>query len=351
MYTAVKKTIILFISLINTLVISVSLVVLINNAVEMKPEGNFFYIKNEGTKMPVWVCGNTKSKVFIVYLTGGPGSSCLLEHFSVPMKKLEKKYRIVYFDQRNSGRAKGKFVKEKITLNQFVKDTDHIINSINQKYDNPSIILMGHGWGGTLGTAYLLDQVHQQKIKGWIEIDGGHNQAGLEKESRLYALNYAYQHRSDKKWAAALAWYKRNPVITKKNIIQHTAYLQAAHAYTPEGESGSDAYTISIPKMIFSYHYNVINSNYRTYKLAKIMDTFCINLTDEMYKIKIPSLIIWGKDDNRISKQFGYDAYNAIGSAYKKIIILPHSGHFPTASDFPLYTRSIDKFIESIRAY
>lgn len=351
MYTAVKKTIILFIFLINALIISISLPISINKAVEMKSEGKFFYTETEGTKMPVWVCGNDESKVFIVYLAGGPGSSCLLEHFSVPMKELEKKYRIVYFDQRNSGRAEGKFIKEKITLKQFTEDTDHIINIINQKYNSPSIILMGHGWGGTLGTAYLLDQVHQQKIKGWIEIDGGHNRAGLEKESRLYALNYASQHRNDKKWAKAYVWYKRNSVINKSNIIQHAAYLQESHAYTPEKESGAGAYTISIPKMLFSYHYNVINSNYRTFKLAKVMDTFCINMTGMMYKIKIPSLIIWGKDDNRISKQFGYDAYNAIGSAFKKIIILPHSGHFPTASDFPLFTRSIDDFIESVGVY
>jgi pimeloyl-ACP methyl ester carboxylesterase len=346
MHTAVRKTVILFIFIINTLVLSISLIVLINNTIEMKSEGTFFYTETEGSKMPVWVCGNTKSKIFIVYLAGGPGSSCLLEHFSVPMKELEKKYRVVYFDQRNSGRAEGKFVKGKITLNQFVKDTDHIINTINQKYDNPSIIIMGHGWGGTLGTAYLLDQVHQQKIKGWIEIDGGHNQAGFEKESRLYALNYAYQHRDEKKWEKALAWYNHNPVITKDTVIQHTAYLQAAHAYTPEGESGAGAYTISIPKMLFSYNYNIINSNYRTYKLIQVMDTFRINMTGDMYKIKIPVLIIWGKDDNRVSKQFGYEAYNAIGSVSRKIVILPHSGHFPTASDFPLFTRSIDNFIK-----
>ena len=264
------------------------------------------------------------------------------------MNELEKKYRIVYFDQRNSGRAEGRFVKERISLNQFVKNTDHIIDVINQKYNNPSIILMGHSWGGTLGTAYLLDSARQQKIKGWIEIDGGHNWTGLEKESRLYVMNYAYQHRNEKKWKRVFDWYKKNPVINKNNIVRHAVYLQESHAYTPKEASGYNGYIIPIRKMLFSYYYNVINSNYRTYKLAGVMDTFSINLTDRMHKIKILSLIIWGEKDYRISSKFGYEAYNAVCSVSREIVILPHSGHFPVPADYPLFTKSVDNFIKSL---
>ncbi|MFA6858005.1 MAG: hypothetical protein WCR31_12440 [Treponema sp.] len=62
--------------------LSVFLMESINKAVEMKPEKNFFYTGNDGAEMPVWVCGNTGSNIFIVYLAGGPGDSCLLEHYS-----------------------------------------------------------------------------------------------------------------------------------------------------------------------------------------------------------------------------------------------------------------------------
>jgi hypothetical protein len=53
MHTAVKKTVILFIFIINTLVISISLIVLINNTAEMKSEGTFFYTE----RRLHWHCG------------------------------------------------------------------------------------------------------------------------------------------------------------------------------------------------------------------------------------------------------------------------------------------------------
>ncbi|MDC7125266.1 MAG: alpha/beta hydrolase [Spirochaetales bacterium] len=312
---------------------------------EKSLDGDFFYTETEGTRMPVWVCGNPDSKTFILYLAGGPGDSCLLQHFHIPMTKLEQKYRVVYYDQRGAGRSRGGANAEKITLKQFVRDTDHIVDLINHKYNNPDIILMGHSWGGALGTAYLLDDERQNKIKAWIEIDGGHNWIGMEKSSRQYAMEYASKHTDEKKWRKALEWYKENPVINSENIVKHALYLNAAHAYTPKESAAENPYTISSLRMLFSYRTNVINSNFRTWKLARMMDTFSIDLSSEMHNIKIPTLILWGEKDYRIPVEFAMEAYKNIGAQEKKLVILPSSGHSPSVTDFPLYISSIDNFI------
>ncbi len=314
----------------------------------MKGEGDFFYTKTEGASLPVLVSGNENSSTFIVFLAGGPGDSALLQHVYIPMTELEKKYRVVYYDQRNAGRSKGKLIKEKVSLEQSVKDTAHIVDLIKEKYNDPSIVLMGHSWGGALGSAYLLDEEHQKKIAGWIELDGGHNWTGMEAKSRLYAMEYAAQHQDEEKWQEASQFYKENPVINSSNIVQHALYLQASHAYAPEGTSDLDSFTISLPEMLLSYYYNVVNSNYRTYKLATIMDTFSINLTDELYRIKTPTLIVWGQKDYRISVDFAHEAYEKIGASQKSLVILPHSGHSPVTDDFDLYINSVIDFIDSL---
>ena len=138
-------------------------------------EGDFFYVENKGALMPVLVRGNTASDNYLVFLHGGPGGTSFEYEWMKAFQELESLYRIVYWDQRGSGNAQGNPPADTMNVDQFVEDTDMVIDTIRQKYGISKVFLMGHSWGGGLGTAYLLDTNCATKVKGWIEVDGTYN--------------------------------------------------------------------------------------------------------------------------------------------------------------------------------
>jgi len=188
-------------------------------------DGDFFYVEHNEAQMPVWVRGNETSEVFIIHLHGGPGGSGIMTALSGPLQPLEKRYRVVYWDQRTSGLSKGKKQSELLTVEQFVQDTDFIVDEILKKYNASRIFIYGSSWGGTLGIAYLLNAGHQKKIAGFIDHTSGHNQNLALRLSRKFVIDYAKEHKNIEFWNKSLAWYNANDNIGLNNIKYHAFYV------------------------------------------------------------------------------------------------------------------------------
>jgi pimeloyl-ACP methyl ester carboxylesterase len=118
--------------------------------------------------MPVWVRGHKNAQVFILVLHGGPGARAT-EYIGLPsFNSLEKEYAVVYWDQLGSGNSQGNARPESLTREHFKQDLDKLMELIRVKYKQPSLFLLGHSGGGTLGTLYPVDSQRLNKIKGWI---------------------------------------------------------------------------------------------------------------------------------------------------------------------------------------
>ena len=105
--------------------------------------------------MPIWVRGNANAETFILFLHGGPFDTAIenavWEHFA----PLYEDYAVVFFDQRGGGYAHG---NQLVNLNeaQFVEDVEMVFDLIQDKYPQmKSTFLMGHSYGGYLGTCLL----------------------------------------------------------------------------------------------------------------------------------------------------------------------------------------------------
>ena len=152
-----------------------------------------FFLENEGATMPVLVEGNTASGVFVIVIHGGPGGDAMiyntaLTSFSDPM---ETRYAMVYWDQRGSGNASGNYDDDKLIMDQFVDDLDKLITVIEHRYGNElSIFLLGHSWGGALGSAYITTGDNQDRLNGWINVGGVHNFPDYGKMTRNLLLLY-----------------------------------------------------------------------------------------------------------------------------------------------------------------
>lgn len=320
---------------------------------------DFFYLRNKGADMPVHVEGNLGSGKFIIVLHGGPGGDSQIynnfnKFFSNP---LEEKYTIVYYDQRGSGTASGKYDSESLNTNQHVEDLEKLIALLNDKYGTSiKIYLMGHSWGGTLGTAFLIKNDNQNKISGWIEVDGAHNFAcnmSVYKALKNISLQQIYSSNYYQKWQEIYSYCQSIDTnnFTDENISTLNRYGYEAETYLSlDGVTKSSSLDIiGVFHHLYFSGYSPIGAKMNLLITASTMfdEVKDTDLTPEMYKIKIPTLFIWGRHDYVIPVEEGINGYNAIGSIDKKMTILEYSGHSCMYNEMDEFLNELFDFVDS----
>lgn len=316
-------------------------------------EGDFYFLSNKQADMPIWIRGNTSSNIFILHLHGGPGGSSIQEAEEGPYRFLEKDYAVVYWDQRASGASQGNPTPKTISMDQMVEDVEKVIAIIRHQYKSSAkIFLLGHSWGGALGTAYLIKGNNQLNIQGWIEQDGAHNfKKGLEL-SRQWAIDYAKQAIASKQdeafWQEALKWYEQHPNLgTKKVLDVHTDnYLTKANGYIKDINNPNLArFTgggITAPSGI---------TNSGNYIQSILESELGKEYSSKMNIITIPSLILWGRHDGILPVALAKDAYDSQGTipSKKSIVIFESSAHSPCREEPDAFATAVLKFIATYK--
>ena len=99
----------------------------------------------------------------VVILHGGPGlgHNYLFPHF----KRLAKNYRLIFYDQRSSGRSTGNEKPSNITMDNFVKD----LEGLRRAVAIPKLNILGQSWGGLLAMNYAIK--YPEKLKTLILLE------------------------------------------------------------------------------------------------------------------------------------------------------------------------------------
>lgn len=321
----------------------------------------FFHVQINKADIPVWIKGNTASQKFIIYINGGPGLTSIdvarADMFNWS-NSLESDFAMVYYDQRGCGNAQGNFTEQDININQYLLDLDGIIQVINDKYFNPEIYLMGHSFGSFIGAKYLLQQEFQNKIQGWISIDGAYNfdydltWSYRREFLRSVAMEQINLGQDDAHWQNALTWTDENiAIITKEQKEKWREFI----GY-PGGKILPDE---SVGLNLHQYLSIGFNSSYNTFpaymsnNLNRVNDLLNaevegINLINSVHNIKIPSLFIWGKYDDLIPPQEGKEVFKNLGTLdlYKTFVELENSSHEPFISSPNEFYKAIKEFMQ-----
>ncbi len=103
----------------------------------------------DGHKLYVQDWGNKAAAKPIVYLHGGPGNGCDNRDRSRfdPLK-----HRVIFFDQRGTGKSAPLYSLENNTTPKLVEDIEKIIKRLSL----PKVILNGGSWGSTLALAFAI---------------------------------------------------------------------------------------------------------------------------------------------------------------------------------------------------
>lgn len=319
---------------------------------------DIFNVKSGEQTLPVRVKGNSASKVFVIYVHGGPGDPGIWEHNTEQsIEFLQPHYAAVFFDQPYAGFSQGNGTG-RATTKTFTDALNNVVLTIKHRYgDDISIFILGHSWGGFVSAAYLSENDYQDQIKGWINISGAHNYlmgdilVG-EKIKEVGARQIALDANKDD-WQSMIDWIDNNPpngTSKRSNGINSCGF----DAMNLMSDSTNDGFQMNIGKIVLGQYQpwaftawitNLITTN--------MLDLNQVALNNEMSSslstITTPVLNIYGEYDFIVPKGLGEDVMDKVGSSWKKLVIMPQSDHNPQLSE-PIPThKEIKDFIEMFK--
>lgn len=319
------------------------------------------YLRHKGADMPAHIYGNGSEKVFLIILHGGPGGNGLSYRLGTIKSKIEKECAVVYYDQRGSGMSQGRYSEDGISVDIMAEDVLALVKVIQHKYgEDCRFFLMGHSWGGTLGTAVLLK--NQEVFKGWVEIGGAHDAKGVFFE---YPRNF--EKVANEQIAAdnnVSYWQGVKDKIDRLDTETYSDddfYTMNREAYKAEQKLEDDKLInktsgkIQRENVITAFFKNnllTVSWNGATTQSILVRDQGVfenLSFADRLDEITIPSLLLWGKYDMVIPVKFGQDAIDSLGSASKELVIFENSGHSIMNHEPDLFAREVIDFINEFK--
>ncbi|MBR9923226.1 MAG: alpha/beta hydrolase [Bacteroidetes bacterium] len=314
------------------------------------------YLRKDGADMPAYIYGNATSKTFILVLHGGPGGSGLGYRLGTYSDLLEEQFAVVYWDQRGQGMSQGQYNSSDLMIQTITEDLAELCLLIHQEY-GPDIrlFLMGHSWGGTLGTAFLVQEENQLLVDGWIDIAGAHDFPELFRTQVPLVDSIADEQIS--LGNDAVFWNQvktgigefQEDLSAGNDLIFLNQKANEAETYL-RNRGYTDPISDKDQNKVFTSNYFannplVVSTNGLHTSLVLNDELIKTSLTDQLASIKVPSLILWGAYDLVVPSKLGEDAFELIGTEDKEYIIFSASGHSPMLNEPVLFSGAIIDWI------
>jgi proline iminopeptidase len=254
-----------------------------------------------GTKLYYKIIGKGEP---VLIIHGGPGLSH--DYFLPGLISLRDKYKLIFYDQRASGKSNLNISPESITLENFVKDIDELRGAFGIKKLN----LMAHSWGGMLAMKYA--SLYPDNIKSLILV----NSVGASSE------------------IATLSNIEIAKRFTKEDSIQRSQILNSEEFQKRSSKAIESLMKIGFKHQFYNKTYldslNLsLDENYKTnsqllQNLAKDLKNF--DFHSDLETIKCPALLIYG-DYDPLTQLAAAKIHESIHNS--ELIVLDNCGHFP----------------------
>ena len=272
----------------------------------------------------------------LVILHGGPGASH--DYFLPYLLPLARTNRLVFIDERGSGRSQKLENTSEYTIENMVEDVEAVRTELNLG----NISLLGHSCGGVLAEAYALK--YQQNLSHLILCSTFHS----TKEMNAVLLKIKQRmapelrERIDRMEKAGLYGHGMDYEKNRYTSDYMTAawgegyfpYLYQNHPdpnYDPaaNGNMSWDLYR----EMWGSDGEYIINGNLKS-----------VEYGDQLSSIKTPTLITVG-DNDECDPSLSKEMHEKIAGS--KLVILPKSGHMTFVDQPNLFISAVDEFLHN----
>ena len=315
---------------------------------------DYFYLENQGAKMPVLVEGNTASGTLVVWVHGGPGGTAIgFQNDANSTQYLEPTAGVVYWDQRAAGGSQGSNTPP-LALSQYADDLKKLVTLLRYRYGaTTKIFLLSHSWGGLVAPAFLTEGTNQQLVSGWINVAGAHNYALNDSLTRAYLLTFGKTQIAQNVHTAE--WQKIVD-YTESHVPDGSLEIsRALNSCASEAEGYIDAIDthpgsgigslLSNDRTAFSFFWTLSNAG-ATYFSALNRNILQAEYSSKLNKLTLPLLCITGKYDFTVPRGLADEVMQKTASARKKLVILPHSGHICMDNEPVPFYQAVVEFIK-----
>jgi proline iminopeptidase len=314
-----------------------------NNSEKKNPSKNSFnvYAIEEGFVdahgvLIYYEAFGTGDPLLIVH--GGPGASH--DYFLPYLLPLARTNRLVFIDERGSGRSQKIENTSDYTVENMVED----VEAVRKELKLGKISLLGHSYGGVLAQAYALK--YQENLSHLILCSTFHSTSKMNEvfKNILGKMSPELRTRIEKMEKEGLFGHGKDFEKNRYTAEYMTAawgegyfpYLYQNHPdanYDPvaNGNTAWDLYR----EMWGSNGEFIIDGNLKS-----------VEYTDRLSTIKVPTLITAGDNDEcdpSLSKEMNGKI------AGSKLVIFPKSGHMTFVDQPSLFISTIDEFLHQVK--
>ncbi|MGG0666257.1 alpha/beta fold hydrolase [Viridibacillus arvi] len=306
-----------------------------------------------GTKQYIFIEGKDKEESVILFLHGGPGQPL---PFGVSSRgvypKITENFIAVYYDQRGAGKSyQSDIPLDTMNINQFVEDTNEIVDYLRERFNQDKIYLACMSWGSIIGMKYV--DRYPEKINTYFGISQFVSNAKTQKLSTKWLIEIA----EDKKMKEDIASFG-NPPYSIENEEKYSKYISKYSGDNYSDETTSKVNILSYLKpMLYSPDYTLKDIYKVVYSGAKFSlfkskvlqkeIQHEVDLQEEMKIVKVPVYLFQGVHDKLTNYDLTEAFFNELKvHGEKEFIPLEKSAHYPNKEDFKIF---IDKMIEVSR--
>ena len=291
------------------------------------------YVKINNTKQYILIRSQDIRNPVLLLIHGGPGftETSLFRYYNAD---LEKKYTVVYWDQRQCGKS-FQFMKRQsiLHIDFFVEDLICVAEYLIRKFDKKKITLLAHSWGT------LISLIAVQKKPEIFNAYIGCGQVSSMPNSELSSYNFTLRKANEDKNSDAIKALQniREPEDGVYSCGYRGTQIQRKWLNFYNGAFYQPSTIKQLQKVLFNTsEYNIFSTlkvlismndkarNEMTYK-----EFLRFDLMAQYEKYEIPIYFLLGKHDNQISSKIAEEYFNKITAPYKHLEWFENSGHAP----------------------
>ncbi len=273
-----------------------------------------------GATLYVEVLGTTAG-VPLVVVNGGPGFDHTYEHAAMPgttsaWDTLAKRRRVVFYDQRGTGRSAALTPGQSCTLADQIDD----LEAVRAHLGADKLDLLGHSWGGFLVMAYAAR--HPEHIRHLITVDS----AAPKWSDTVFLFKDIFPEGQERSDSYAFGDALGDTAASDAAIREYLHWL----FYSPEKR---DAFLAQIGSGVYRKSVNEMIDH----------DVQRFDLNPELRKFKFPTLVVTGRFDINVAPSVAYKLYKAIAGS--QFAVFERSGHLPFYEEPEAFVRTLESFL------
>jgi len=275
----------------------------------------------------------------LMIVHGGPGASH--DYFLPYLLPLARHNRVIFIDERGSGRSQQLENRAEYTVENMVEDVEAVRRALNLG----KITLLGHSYGGALAQAYALK--YQQNLSHLILASTWSSSAALNKIFERMKQNMSPELRERIARLEGAGLFGHGKDYQKNRYTDEYMIAAWGEGYFP-----------------YVYHnrpdpnYDPIDNGKMSWELYREMwgehgefiidgNLKSVEYTDRLASIRVPTLIVVGEHDECDPSLSQAMQEKIAGS---KLVILPKAGHMTFVDQTGMFISTVSDFLHAAGA-